>query len=55
MEQWNDGILGPSVFHLVEKIITVHCNILKLQALKFYFCAFCGYINLDPNTEVMRF
>jgi hypothetical protein len=23
---------------------SVHCNTLKLQALKFAFCAFCGFI-----------
>jgi len=24
--------------------IFVHCNTLKLQALKFYFCAFCAFL-----------
>jgi len=24
----------------------VHCNTLKLQALKFYFCAFCTFLRL---------
>jgi hypothetical protein len=31
----------------VKTSIFVHCNTLKLHALKFCFCAFCGHINID--------
>jgi hypothetical protein len=27
-------------------LIFVNCNTLKLQALKFYFCAFCVFLRL---------
>jgi len=44
--------------------IFVHCNPLKLQTLKFYFCAFCAFlrpyqklifeISLDQTIEFMN-
>jgi len=43
MEQWNDGILGPLVFHLVEK----YYGSWNKQTM--------DRKNLDPDTEVMRF
>ena len=43
MEQWNDGILGPFVFHLVEK----QYGSWDKQTM--------DRKNLDPNTEVMSF
>jgi hypothetical protein len=43
MEQWNDGILGPFVFHLVEK----YYGSWNKQTM--------DPKNLDPDTEVMRF
>jgi hypothetical protein len=43
MEQWNDGILGPFVFHLVEK----YYGSWNKQTM--------DPKNHDPDIEVMRF